>query len=249
MLTYVSRFLSGDFEPFWPHVALLSLAVLSSIAVGGGIIFERPKYPPSVHRVAFWLVVGGIAVEAVCTIFLFVFDEGISGAQQSKIIELEIKLQDATMRATSRRLMPGSAEQKELTSVMSKFVGMPVKIMSYGDDHEARTFTIELMRALNRAGLYTPWQFERVTVGEIGFTENGMMIAYGNDDRSKEAASTLANELHDKLNFCLDLPSPRAPERIRKAADGSIPVNAGITTGGSPHCTMRYIRLDCCLTA
>jgi hypothetical protein len=124
MLTYVSRFLSGDLEPFWPHVTLLSLAVLSSIAVGGGIIFERPKYPPSIHRVAFWLVVGGIAVEAVCTIFLFVFDEGISDAQQSKIIALE-------MRIASRDLSP--YQQKRITSKISSFVGQPYTLAVSGD--------------------------------------------------------------------------------------------------------------------
>ena len=88
MLTYASRFLSGDLEPFWPHVALLLVAVLSSIAVGVGIILERPKFSPAVHRVAFWLVVVGIGFEAVCTIFLFVFDEGISNKQQAEIKSL-----------------------------------------------------------------------------------------------------------------------------------------------------------------
>lgn len=90
--TYVSRFWSGGFEPFWPHVVLLSLSVLASIAVGAGILLERPKYSATVHRVAFWLVVGGIVVEAACTIFLFVFDEGISTSQQDKIISLETRL-------------------------------------------------------------------------------------------------------------------------------------------------------------
>jgi hypothetical protein len=92
MLTYITRFWSGGFEPFWPHVVLLSLSVLASIAVGVGIIFERPKYSKAVHRAAFWLIVGGIGIEAICTIFLFVFDEGISGAQQSTIIALEERL-------------------------------------------------------------------------------------------------------------------------------------------------------------
>jgi hypothetical protein len=69
MLTYVSRFWSGGFEPFWPHVLLLSLSVLASFGVGAGIIFENPKYSAAVHRVAFWLVVAGVVVEAICTIF------------------------------------------------------------------------------------------------------------------------------------------------------------------------------------
>ncbi len=92
MLTYISGFLSGGVEPFWPHVWLLSISVLASFAVGAGIILEGPKYSSSVHRIAFWLVVVGIAIEALCTIFLFAFDEGISSAQQSKIIKLETQI-------------------------------------------------------------------------------------------------------------------------------------------------------------
>lgn len=91
MFTSASKFFSGELDPFWPHVVLLSVAVLASIAVGAGIIFERPKYSAAVHRIAFWLVVSGIAIEAVCTIFLFVFDEGISQAQQNKIISLSAR--------------------------------------------------------------------------------------------------------------------------------------------------------------
>jgi hypothetical protein len=89
MLTYVSSFLAGEVDPFWPHVWLLSLSVGASIAVGAGIIFERPKYSTAIHNAAFWLVVTGIAIEALCTIFLFVFDEGISNAQTRKISSLE----------------------------------------------------------------------------------------------------------------------------------------------------------------
>ena len=43
---------------------------------------------------AFWLVVAGVAIEAVCTIFLFVFDEGISTAQQSRIGALDAEVSD-----------------------------------------------------------------------------------------------------------------------------------------------------------
>ena len=89
ILTYLSKWDSGELPPFWPHFWLLSFSVLASFAVGIGILFERPKHSDSVHRIAFWLVMGGIAIEACCTIFLFVFDEGISSAQQSTMISLE----------------------------------------------------------------------------------------------------------------------------------------------------------------
>jgi len=89
MLTYFSAVLSGTAEPFCAHFSLISVSVAASFAVAGGIIFESPKYSPSVHRVATSLVIGGVAVEALCMVSLFVFDEAISNAQQSKIIALE----------------------------------------------------------------------------------------------------------------------------------------------------------------
>jgi hypothetical protein len=92
MLTYVSAFTSGGLEPFWPHFSLLFISVIASFSVGAGIIFESPKYSASVHQVATCLVIWGVVIEAVCTIFLFVFDEGISGSQQSKIIALETQI-------------------------------------------------------------------------------------------------------------------------------------------------------------
>jgi hypothetical protein len=39
-----------------------------------------------------WLVIVGVAIESLCTVCLFVFDERISDAQQSKIIALETRI-------------------------------------------------------------------------------------------------------------------------------------------------------------
>jgi hypothetical protein len=200
--------------------------VLASFTVGAGILLERPEYS-AYHEIALWLVIVGIAIEACCTIFLFVFDEGISSAQQSKIVDLESKLEVATMRATSRRLITGSAEQRELTRVMSKFAGIPVEMMAYKDDHEDRTFAIELMRALQRAGLNTPPKFERVDAEQIGFSDTGIMLASGSDERSKEALAALTVELNNKLLFCVGFPAPQVPDDIRHPADGSILVFVG----------------------
>jgi len=70
------------------HLYLLSLSVLSAIVCVIGIRWEA-KGPLNVHTVAARLVIGGVAIESLCTICLFVFDEGISASQQSKIIALE----------------------------------------------------------------------------------------------------------------------------------------------------------------
>ncbi len=144
MLTYISGFLSGMVDPLWPHVCLLSFSVAASVAVGAGIIFERPKYSESIHRVAFWLVVVGIVVEAVCTIFLFVFDEGISSAQQSKIIALETQI-------APRWLNPD--QQKSLKALLAKYPGRTVHVSSYMQDTEGALFAEQILRIVSEAGL------------------------------------------------------------------------------------------------
>ena len=74
------------------HILLLSGDVTATIVVGWGIIWESPSQPQSRHRIAMWLVIGGVAAETLCSISLFAFDESISRAQQEKIISLESSL-------------------------------------------------------------------------------------------------------------------------------------------------------------
>ena len=88
MLTYFSVLLSGTENPFWPHVFLISAAVLAGIAVGTGIIFESHKYSARVNSVATILVIVGVVIESLCTVSLFVIDEAISRVQQSTIEQL-----------------------------------------------------------------------------------------------------------------------------------------------------------------
>ena len=228
----VHSFLSGELASSSVHFWLLGGSFVAEICVGYGILLES-KFETPKERKAAALVMGGIVAGFIATFLLFVFDEAIShrqqgviSDQQSKIIDLESKLRVAMMRATSRRLISGSIEQRTLTSVMSKFSGMPVKIMSYGDDHEDRTFTREIMRALEQARLDTPWRWDRIDAEQIGFTDNGMMVASGNDERSKEAASALIGELR-KIDFCVTEPSAQAPDNIRHPPDGSILIFVG----------------------
>jgi hypothetical protein len=92
MLTYLSALLPDTSWPFWPHFWLLSVSILASFAVAAGIIFEASEYSASTHRVAKWLVIGGVAIEAACTVSLFAFDERISGAQQSTIQDQQAEI-------------------------------------------------------------------------------------------------------------------------------------------------------------
>jgi hypothetical protein len=231
IFAYFSSLNNGELDESY-HIWFFIAAVVGSVLVAGGILLES-HWPISRMKVrerwGITLVILGVVIEASFTFALLTFDEGVSrkqqetiSTQQSTIIDLESKLQVAMMRATSRRLMPGSAEQRELTSVMSKFAGMPVNIMAYEDDHEDRTFAIELMRALHLAGLNTPSKFERVDAEQIGFSDTGMMISSGGDERSKEAALALAVELNNKLYFCVGFPPPQVPDNIRNPGEGSI---------------------------
>jgi hypothetical protein len=83
----VSEFFSGSLDPRWPHALLLSVAIIASFAVAVGIVMESPHW-----SIANALVIGGVVLEAICTLLIFGFDEGISSAQQSKIIALESQL-------------------------------------------------------------------------------------------------------------------------------------------------------------
>lgn len=149
---YFRKFDSGELAPGWPHFWLLSISVLASFAVGAGIIFERPKYPPSVHRIAFWLVIGGIAIEALCTIFLFVFDEGISSAQKETIISLE------------KRLVPRKIDDPAvIVEKLKPFSGTPFSLgVQQGDE------TLGLLDQISKILLAAGWVWkDAAPVGEL----------------------------------------------------------------------------------
>jgi hypothetical protein len=96
-VAYFNMVWAGTENPLWPHLALIPTSILAGIAVGAGIVLERPKYPEAVQRLGFWLVVVAVAVESVVTVCIFAVDERISNAQQSKIIELETQLSERVL--------------------------------------------------------------------------------------------------------------------------------------------------------
>src|SRR5947209_30875 len=89
MLTYVKAFFAGDLDPLLTHIVLLGGSVVAEFAVAIGIILESPKEKSCREIVGMCLVLGGVSIGAILTISLFVFDEGVSTAQQSRIIDLE----------------------------------------------------------------------------------------------------------------------------------------------------------------
>jgi hypothetical protein len=184
MLTYLSSFLSGGADPFWPHVILLSVSVLASFAVGAGIIFEGPKYSESVHRIGLWLVIGGVVVEAVCTISLFVFDEGISNAQQSKIIVLETRLAPRSL---------SNDEIAEIASRLKQFGGQEFTIGSYGG--EALSLAVRLRVVLQKSDW--TWFEPQYQIVPLAGTTGVQVWAYS-DGPSRDAGRALVAALNGK---------------------------------------------------
>jgi hypothetical protein len=204
MLTYLSSFFSGEVNPTWPHVILLSVTVLASFAVAAGIVFESPKYSESIHRVATRLVIGGVAVEAVCTIFLFVFDEGISNAQQAKIIALESRL---AARSLSDKQAAVLAEK------LRPFSGQEFQVIAYWKNPESLSIANRIADALISAG----WKIDQpkaFTMIAGVLTGIDVEIDDGASEQTEKAAAlelTGALNAHDLVATAGDknkIPSP-----------------------------------------
>ena len=104
MLTYFNAFISGELNSVFTHIVLLGGALAAEIAIAAGIILETPKEKSHREKLGMRLVIGGVVVSALFTIALFVFDEGISRAQQSLINKQESEILTLTRKA-------GDAEQ------------------------------------------------------------------------------------------------------------------------------------------
>jgi hypothetical protein len=173
VLTAISAFFSGSLDPFWPHFVLLGCAIIGGIAVGIGIVMESERW-----SLATVLVVIGVATEAIFTILLFLFDEGISSSQQSKIFDLE------------SRIAPRHLSADELTvleAAVKPFTDRQISIWSYGVDLEAGMLAVQIKSALEAARV--------PTVDSIGhmvtsWTPRVGVIVTGPDDKLVEALLT-----------------------------------------------------------
>jgi hypothetical protein len=105
--SYFSAFQHGDLEPTFTHMWLLAGAIIGSLIVAGGIALESHWPITRMKRreiVGLTFVFFGVGLEALFTLALFIFDEGISGAQQSTIASQQseiISLEKETAKARS----------------------------------------------------------------------------------------------------------------------------------------------------
>jgi hypothetical protein len=178
----MGTFFSGSVDPFWPHVLLLTTAIVASFAVAIGIVLESPHW-----SIANALVVGGVAIEAVCTLFLFGFDEGVSNAQQSKIVALEQRLAARTL----------SDEQlSDVSGQLRSFAPQTFQIIPYWKNPESLSIADRIASALIKAG----WQIDnpKVFTTLVGVL-TGVIISADKDAPAniREARDKLVAALND----------------------------------------------------
>jgi hypothetical protein len=120
--SYFNAFQEGQLEPSSTHFWLLGGAIIGSLIVAAGIMLEA-NWPLS--RMKFRGMVGvtfvlfGVCVEALFTIAIFVFDEGISRSQQTTIskqqetiIGLGVAQQSLTEEENKTRLAASVANER-----------------------------------------------------------------------------------------------------------------------------------------
>jgi hypothetical protein len=126
MYSYISQFFGGTLDPTWPHAVLIAGSIVGGALVGLGVILEAPK----IFSVPVAAVFVGVVIEAACTLALFGFDEGISGAQQSKIIALETRIAPRVLT---------TAQCQGIVDSLGPFAGKKVRVTTYVADGEGST--------------------------------------------------------------------------------------------------------------
>jgi hypothetical protein len=186
----MSEFFSGSLDPFWPHVVLLITAVAASFAVAAGIVLENPKW-----SLANGLVVGGVAIEAACTLLLFGFDEGISRAQQETISSQQRTIEQLL---TKRKL--NAAQKDRIAKAIKRFP--PIAFISYTNpEAEPWDFALDISATLKADG----WDWKPFPPPAIGLQAldgrpaQGMTIADHIEIQGAPEMKAVADALADAL--------------------------------------------------
>jgi hypothetical protein len=87
MYTSIVQLFSGELDPTVPQLILIGGSIAGGALVGLGVILEAHK----IFSLPTLSVIIGVVLEAACTLLLFEFDEGISRAQQSKIVAMQAR--------------------------------------------------------------------------------------------------------------------------------------------------------------
>ena len=199
MLTYFAAMWLGEADPLWPHVVLLSVSILAAFVVGAGILLESPKYSTSLHKLATWLVLGGIAIELLCTVLLFVFDERISARQDSVIISQQSRILALQQQTSNCSL--SAEDSRQLSTQLARFSGQPAKIVVFPVNFESVWIADQVYGILLNAHWKVEFPERSPSPPGDGFMVQGIFIDRSSDNASAEAANALREALNSNVSM------------------------------------------------
>jgi hypothetical protein len=174
-------------------------SILAAFTVGIGILLELPKYSTSLHNLATWLVLGGIAIESLCTVLLFVFDERISAKQDSIIISQQSRIL-ALQQQTSNRALSAD-DSRQLSTQLGRFSGQPAKIVVFPVNFESVWIADQVYGILLNAHWKVEFPERSTTPPADGFMVQGIWVDRSNDNASAEAANALREALNSHVSM------------------------------------------------
>jgi hypothetical protein len=150
--SYFSAFENGELEPNFTHFLLLGGAIVGSLIVATGIALEA-HWPISRMKrrelIGITFVFIGVGLEALFTIGLFVFDEGIGRGQQSTILGQQSKIIALETKLAPREL---SEEQKaKIVDILNRFSGQKYQL-SVDAGSETAAFACAVDKVLKKSG-------------------------------------------------------------------------------------------------
>jgi hypothetical protein len=230
MPTYIASILAGTADPFWTHLVLLSLSVLGGMVVGAAIIFEAEKYSNRVQQSAKWAVIAAVAVESACTISLFVIDECISGAQQSKIVSLETKLAPRTLTVIAEGEIATDLRPFAPIEGAERPATQSVAVFPTSTTFEAARLAESIAVSLEKAG----WSVNRnhVTMGYGDLSINGVGMFLPTGGLADPAADAVILALAKQQIF-----SFKVPTRYKGCAEIPALAKAGKDLAKDPFCS------------
>jgi hypothetical protein len=170
------------------HGVLLAGDLGGAIAVALGIWFEKAAATTRRHRWSTGFVLGGVLVESVCALILFLYDESISRAQQDKIIALEQRLLARSLSQT---------EQHDVSNAVNAFAGQQFRIALYTDDQESIDIALKIESALVSAGWSETQPPEKSAI--VGVTAGVVVsVAAAAPESTRDAAKALVSALNAK---------------------------------------------------
>jgi hypothetical protein len=171
--------LLGVFDD-WQHAALLGGATIGGALVGIGILLETKR-----GSLAAILVLIGVIIEPIFTLWLFVYDENLARGQNDQIISLQRRL---AFRSLS------DAQFADLVEKLKPTGAQTFQVITYWRDEEALAIANRMADALIKAG----WTIDQPkTFTALVGVEAGVWVSYDGraDKKVADAAKALVYAL------------------------------------------------------